>query len=170
MQAITHSTTSGNFEVLERQEIVSVAGKKVIDRAMSVVQSTGNNRALKMILAGEKGIVGKTMVADTVNDGWCIAIEKAARGEGYDAFIGVVALKTKRAMKNNRATYLRLADMLDDEILQGESGAKKMSDKAIEALYVLKAEIVEAQSHVEARYQELQREKAAALELAAVAA
>jgi|SRR5579864_9496328 len=161
MQAISHNTTSGNFEVLDRADIVSVAGKKVIDRAIAVIESTGNNRALKMILAGEKGAVGKLCVADTVQTGWAIAIKHAAQGAGYDAFIGTVALKLKRAMKNNRATFVRLPEIIDDEILQGETGTKKMSEKALDALRTLKAEVVEATAQVNALYAQLQEEKKA---------
>jgi hypothetical protein len=157
MQAISNNTSG--FEVLDRADIISVAGKKVIDRAVAVVESTGNNRALKMILAGEKGAVGKLMVQDTVQTGWQIAVEHAAQGAGYDAFIGTVALKLKRAMKNNRATFVRLPEIIDDEILQGETGTKKMSEKALDALYTLKAEIVEATAQVNARYAVLQAEK-----------
>ena len=162
MQAISYTTSSGSFEVMDRSEIVSVAGKKIIDRAIAVVESTGNNRALRMILSGEKGIVGKTMVASTVQEGWAIAIEHAANGSGYDAFIGKVALKLKRAMRNNRQTFIDLPNKIDDEILQGETGAKKMSEKAMEELRTLKAEIIEATALVNARYEELKKEKAEA--------
>lgn len=160
MQAISYTTSAGSFEVMDRSEIVSVAGKTIIARAVAVVESTGNNRALKMILAGEKGIVGKTMVQDTVRTGWAIAIEHAASGAGYDAFIGKVALKLKRAMRNNRQTFIDLPNKIDDELLQGETGAKKMSEKAMDELRTLKAEIVEATALVNARYAELQKEKA----------
>jgi hypothetical protein len=166
MQAISNNT-AGQFQVMDRAEIISVAGKKVLDRAVAVIESTGNNRALKMILAGEKGAVGKLCVADTVQTGWDIAIRHAAQGAGYDAFIGTVALKLKRAMKNNRATFVRLPEIIDDEILQGESGAKKMSDKAIDALYTLKAEIIEATAQVNALYEQIQAEKKAREEMVA---
>jgi predicted transcriptional regulator len=159
MSNITN-TTVDQIQIIDRPAVISVTGKKVLDRAVAVIESTGNNRALKMILAGEKGAVGKLCVADTVQTGWHIAIKHAAMGSGYDAFIGTVALKLKRAMKNNRATFVRLPEIIDDEILQGESGAKKMSEKAIDALYVLKAEIVEATAQVNALYAQMQEEKA----------
>ena len=162
MQAISHTTESGSFEVLDRPAIISVTGKKTLDRALAVVESTGNNRALRKILVGEAGVVGKTMARDTVNEGWSDAIEAAANGEGYSAFIGKVALALKRAMRNDRKTYLKLVEYIDDELLQVESGNKKMSDKAQATLRSLRATIVEAQALVEARYQELKAAKDAA--------
>jgi len=161
MNEITNTTDIGQLTVLDRPSFIRVAGKNAVDRATCVVESTGNSRALRKILAGEKGAVGKLMVSDTVASGWDTAVKLAASGAGYDTFIGFVALKIKRTLKNNRATFLRLPEIIEDEILQGTSGAKKMSDKAIDELYVLIGKIEQAQARVEAAYQELQALKAA---------